>query len=104
MLFSSLRDSSGAQVLESAAKGCPVIALNQSGVGYWYPENAGIKVAPTPACDLPQRLADAMVRILTMDDAEWVEMSARALSWAGEHTWEVRGEELISIYNELLSP
>jgi glycosyltransferase involved in cell wall biosynthesis len=104
MLFSSLRDSSGAQVLEAAAKGCPVIALNQSGVGYWYPENAGIKVAPTPADDLPQRLADAMVRMLTMDDEDWVEMSSQALEWAREHTWEVRGEELISIYKGLLSP
>ena len=103
MLFSSLRDSSGAQVLESAAKGCPVIALNQSGIGYWYPDNAGIKVAPTPAAYLPQSLADAMIRMLTMQDEEWATMSEAALLWAREHTWDVRGEELISIYKSLLS-
>ena len=103
MLFSSLRDSSGAQVLEAGAKGCPVIALNQSGVGYWYPDEAGVKVAPAPASDLSERMADAIVQILTMDENEWASMSRAGLEWASKHTWEVRGPELEAIYSRVLA-
>lgn len=49
LLFCSLRDTAGNQVMEAMAHGTPVVVLNISGMVNMVPENCGIKVTPTTA-------------------------------------------------------
>jgi len=103
MLFSSVRDSFGAQVLEAAAKGCPVIGLDQSGFGYWYPPEAGRKVAPTPSSTLVARLAAAMTDVLSCTPERWAEASLASIQWASEMTWTAKGRQLSNAYSEVMT-
>jgi glycosyltransferase involved in cell wall biosynthesis len=100
-LFTSIRDSSGAQVLEAAAKGLPTIALRQSGVGRWLPAPAGNLVDPLPGDDLPLRLADAVVSMFEESPAAWMARSSAAYEWAAENTWTVRAQTLSRLYQEI---
>jgi glycosyltransferase involved in cell wall biosynthesis len=65
LLFSSLRDSTGAQILEAMAAGLPVIALKQSGSAVLIGAERGVLVEPgarrTPSSDsrLPSRTSRA---------------------------------------------
>jgi glycosyltransferase involved in cell wall biosynthesis len=43
-IFTSLRDSFGAQVLEAMGAGLPVVTLDHQGVGTFVPEKAAFKV------------------------------------------------------------
>ena len=101
-LFTSVRDASGAQVLEAAAKGLPTVAIRQSGVGRWLPAMAGKLVEPLPGDDLPGRLADAVVSLLAESPAEWLARSSAAYEWAAQNTWTVRAKTLSDLYEEVV--
>jgi glycosyltransferase involved in cell wall biosynthesis len=52
LVFTSLRDSSGAQLLEAMARGLPVITLDHQGAADHVPDDAGIKIpVTTPQVD-----------------------------------------------------
>jgi glycosyltransferase involved in cell wall biosynthesis len=101
-LFTSIRDSFGAQVLEAAAKGLPTVAIRRSGVGRWLPPMAGTLVEPSPGDDLPRRLADAVVSLLSESPAERRTRSSAAHRWAAQNTWTVRAKTLSSLYREVV--
>jgi glycosyltransferase involved in cell wall biosynthesis len=100
MLFTSVRDSFGAQVLEAAAKGLPTVAIRRSGVGRWLPPLAGNLVDPLPGHDLPERLAEAVVSLLAEPPAGWLARSSAAHEWAVQNTWTVRAKTLSDLYQE----
>jgi glycosyltransferase involved in cell wall biosynthesis len=101
-LFTSIRDSFGAQVLEAAAKGLPTVAIRQSGVGRWLPANAGSLVVPLPGEDMPGRLAEAALGLLAESPGERMERSAAAYEWATQNTWTVRAKTLSTLYQEVV--
>lgn len=101
-LFTSIRDSFGAQVLEASAKGLPTVAIRQSGVGRWLRVQAGNLVEPLPGDDLPIRLADAVVSLLTESPAEWMSRSSAAYEWAPQNTWTVRAKASRDLYQEVV--
>ncbi len=68
-LFSSLRDSTGAQVLEAAAKGLPIIGLYTTGIPEWLPKGAGF-FGETQNGPLEKVLAQQIVCVLNLSDAE----------------------------------
>jgi glycosyltransferase involved in cell wall biosynthesis len=100
-LFTSIRDSFGAQVLEAAAKGLPTVAIRQSGVGRWLPPMAGNLVEPLPGDDLPRRLADAVLSMFDESPAGWLARSSAAYEWASQNTWTVRARTLSNLYREV---
>jgi len=100
-LFTSIRDSFGAQVLEASAKGLPTIALRQSGVGRWLPALAGSLVEPLPGDDLPRRIADAVVSLLAESPGQWMSRSSAAYDWAAQNTSTVRARTLSDLYQEI---
>jgi glycosyltransferase involved in cell wall biosynthesis len=100
MLFTSIRDSFGAQVLEAAAKGLPAVAIRRSGVGRWLPPLAGNLVDPLPGHDLPERLAEAVLSLLAESPAGWLARSSAAHEWAVQNTWPVRAKALSALYQE----
>ena len=93
MLFSSLRESSGAQVLEAMSRGLPVVALDVHGVGDFMPAAAGVKVPLQQGEGLADALGEGVVQLLT-EPALWQEASHTARAAAGQHTWDRRAQEL----------
>lgn len=99
-LFTSVRDAFGAQVLEASAKGLPTVAIRQSGVGASLAA-LGNLVEPLPSDDLPGRLADAVVRMLTASPADWLAQSSAASDLAAQNTWTTHCQTLSDVYEEI---
>jgi glycosyltransferase involved in cell wall biosynthesis len=101
-LFTSLRDSSGAVVLEAMAHGLPILTLNHQGVGTFVPDNAGIKVPVTTPEETAQALASAIDE-LGGSDHRCRDMQLAAWTFAKEQTWDRRAERMSRIYEEVVS-
>ena len=85
-VFSSLREHSSAQCLEAAARGVPIVALDQDGICDVLPAVAVAK-ARTDTDDLAGALAEAMVAAVS-DPLRWARASRAALDWAAQNTWD----------------
>lgn len=100
LLFTSLRDSSGAQFLEALGRGLPAVALDHHGIGELDVGPAAIKVALSPKPeDLPGRVAAALQTMLC--DDEWELRSAAGVKWAGEHVWSAKAATATQIYRQI---
>jgi glycosyltransferase involved in cell wall biosynthesis len=99
-LFTSLRDSSGAQFLEALGRGLPAVALDHHGIGDVKVGPAAVKV-PLPAKpdELPGLLASALQTVLS--DGEWESRSAAGVNWAAEHVWSAKAAAATQIYREI---
>ncbi|MEX0274546.1 MAG: glycosyltransferase family 4 protein [Flavobacteriaceae bacterium] len=95
MVFCSLRDTSGNQVIEAMAHGLPVIVLNISGMVSMVPENCGIKVNPTTKEGTAQDIAKAIERMCT-DTAYRMEAGKNAYQYAMGFTWADKIDHVIS--------
>jgi glycosyltransferase involved in cell wall biosynthesis len=99
-LFTSLRDSSGAQFLEAMGRGLPAVALDHHGIGDVKVGQAAEKVAlPRRPEELHLRIADALRTVLSGDD--WEARSAEAVSWASGNTWSIKAAAATRIYDEV---
>lgn len=100
-VFPSIRDTSGAIVLEAMACGLPVVCLDHQGGRLMVGENAGIRVKPQSLELTIQGLAAA---ILELSDNTLLRESlgknarARVLH---DFTWEKKAEQLADIYQRL---
>ena len=89
LVFPSLHDTGGMAVLEALSKGLPVICLDLGGPGWIVRESCGIAV-PTKDAEEAQvvaRLAQAMISLGTMPEAEWQRLSCGAQTRASELSW-----------------
>jgi glycosyltransferase involved in cell wall biosynthesis len=89
MIFPSLHDSGGLAILESLSNGIPVICLDLGGPGVMVTAACGI-VIPVDDADEVQvvsRLANAIVKIVTREQAELTQLSAGAVARANELSW-----------------
>jgi glycosyltransferase involved in cell wall biosynthesis len=102
LLATSLRDSFGVQSLEAWARGLPVVHLDHQGVGDFSAPGGAVAVPLGDPEDLPQRLAYALVRLLTDVQARR-RMSAAALEWARQHTWTVKSELAEQLYHAVVT-
>ena len=101
LLFTSLRDSSGAQFLEALGRGLPAVALDHHGIGDLDVGAAAVKVAvPGQPRALPGGLADALRTIL--DGGQWERRSAAGIGWARQWTWPVKADAATRLYREVL--
>jgi glycosyltransferase involved in cell wall biosynthesis len=101
-LFTSLRDSSGAQFLEAMGRGLPAVALDHHGIGDLKVGLAAEKVEiPRNPDELHGRIAAALGTILTGD--EWEARSAAAVGWAAGHVWPAKAAAATAIYKEVVS-
>lgn len=101
-LFTSLRDSFGAQVLEAMAYALPVIVLDHHGVRDFVPDDAGIKIPVVYPEQAVKQIAEA-ISYLCMHPDERRRMGEKGYSFAREHTWEAFGQKMESIYKEIQS-
>jgi glycosyltransferase involved in cell wall biosynthesis len=100
-LFSSLRESFGAQVLEAAAHGVPTVALNNYGLRTFC-QRAGFNlVDPFPSADLDARLAEAIAESLSWSESHWLQQSDGARSLALENTYARKAAAMEKIYTAM---
>jgi glycosyltransferase involved in cell wall biosynthesis len=101
MLFTSLRDTGGAQLLEAMAQAMPIIALNHHGAGDHIPDRAGIKVRVTYPEDTINALTEAIVDLYQHPD-ERLEMGRIGFEYAKTQTWPRKIEKISQFYAEIL--
>ena len=100
LLFTSLRDSSGPQLLEAGARGLPIVAIGHHGAGEWVPAAAGNLVDPTTVSDTVTGLAEGILALLG-DPTQWTEASVQARHFAQSHSAECHAKLLTEIYKDI---
>lgn len=101
MLFSSLRDTMGAQLYEALGCGLPVIALNHHGAKDMLPDSAAMKVEVGNPNETIRDLSTA-VRDLVANPESLHEMSRAAIEFAATNTWERKVRETYDLIEESL--
>jgi glycosyltransferase involved in cell wall biosynthesis len=101
MLFTSLRDSFGSQVLEALAMSLPVIALDLSGVRDHVPESASMKVRVSTPEETVRALAHAIEKFALLPGRVKSEMSKHAWNFAKGMSWSARIEVAEKLYERL---
>jgi glycosyltransferase involved in cell wall biosynthesis len=98
LLFTSVRDSLGSQLVEAAASGLPIVTVDLHGAASILPSAASIKV---PFDDVPSTaagLSRALVRVLT-DSTTYARLSRGAIDFARSQTWPERVGRIERIYD-----
>lgn len=101
LLFTSVRDTSGAQLLEAMALGLPVITLDLHGAKEIVPPDAGIKV-PVNSVGVARDLAAAMESFARLTAEQRAAMSLAAWTFASQNTWSARAEQASCVYDQLV--
>lgn len=103
MLFTSLRDSFGSQVLEAIAMGLPIISLDLHGVHDFVPESASLKVPVGSPSETVRNLARAIEQYASFLISTKNQMSAAAWAFAKTFSWAARAELTERLYEQVLS-
>ena len=103
LLFTSLRDSFGSQLLEAMAMGVPVITLDLHGAHDWLPDVASIKVPVGGPEETVRNLAGAIEEFASLSPLSRNRMSMHAWSCAKTHTWPARAEVCERLYQNIVS-
>lgn len=101
LLFTSVRESFGAQVVEATAAGLPIVTLDLHGVASIVPHEAAAKVPFTGEASTAASLADALVDVLT-DPARHARMSQAASRFAATVAWPARARAVSDLYRQLV--
>lgn len=99
-LFTSLRNSLGAQLFEAMACGLPIITLNHQGAKDFVPETAGIKVPVTTPEETATLLGQA-VEYMYHNPQQRSEMGLSGYKFAQTQTWQRKAQEMSQYYQEL---
>lgn len=103
LLFTSLRDSFGSQLLEAMAMGLPIITLDLHGAHDWLPDVASLKVPVGCPEETVRNLVGALEEYASLSLQSRDQMSTHAWNFAKTHTWSVRAELCERLYREILS-
>jgi glycosyltransferase involved in cell wall biosynthesis len=101
-LFTSLRDSCAAQLLEAMALGLPIITLDLHGGGSLVPDDAGFKVAVTDPESTALAIAKAIDHFATLTTAERNMLSQAGWERAQTLSWPTRAERAHYLYESIL--
>jgi glycosyltransferase involved in cell wall biosynthesis len=103
LLFTSLRDTGGTQLIEAMGKGLPVVTLDHHGAHVAVPREAGIKIPVTTPERTVQEIAQALER-LAREPAVVRRMAKAARQCASTHTWDRKAAEVIQQYSAIVAP
>ena len=102
LLFTSLRDSFGSQLLEAMSQGLPIVALSLGGARDFVPADGGIKVElGEGAQETVQRLTKALDQFEITSDQERNSMSEAVWRTAQNFTWDQRASVMIDTFAEV---
>jgi glycosyltransferase involved in cell wall biosynthesis len=102
LLFTSVRDTSGLQLLEAMAAGLPVITLDLHGAGDLVSADAGIKVPVSTPEKVVCGLAAAIDRFASMSADQKNAMSRASWEFARANTWTCRAASAEILYTKLV--
>lgn len=103
LLFTSMRDSFGSQILEAMSLGLPVIALNLGGAQDFLPPLAGIKIdIGSTATETVEHLSSALNRFAEMTIEERNAMSEEAWRESRNFDWSTRTAFARGLFEEIL--
>lgn len=100
-LFTSLRDSFGAPVMEAAAQGVPTIGLDIGGLRTFCRRPGFRLVNPQPGEDLDHRLAREIEAVLALETPRWLALGDASREWAETHTHANRARLFLRLYESL---
>lgn len=100
LLFTSLRETFGAPILEAFGRGLPAVALDLHGIADAEVGTAAVKVPlPPRPPDLPGYVASALCTVLS--DGEWELRSKDAVNFAAQWVWSAKAVAITRLYEEL---
>ncbi|WP_299319587.1 glycosyltransferase family 4 protein [uncultured Maribacter sp.] len=99
MLFCSLRDTSGTQIMEAMAYSLPLIVLNISGARNLVPESCALKIDPTEGEGTAREIAKAIIQFQSNGELRR-KKSFAAYSHAMNSKWERRIKVFTENYYE----
>jgi glycosyltransferase involved in cell wall biosynthesis len=99
-LFTSLRDTEGAQLLEAMGRGLPILTLDHHGAAMLVTDKVGVKIPVSTAASTAERLSRAIEQ-LAVDRERLFEMGEAAIHAAHGYTWERKALEMVGIYDSL---
>ena len=100
-IFTSLRNSLGAQLIEAMGCGLPIITLNHQGARDFVPEDAGIKVPVTNPTQTSTAIAQA-VEHMYQNPEQRRQMGKIAYEYARTQTWSMKARQMSEYYQELI--
>jgi glycosyltransferase involved in cell wall biosynthesis len=103
MLFNSLRESGGAQLVESMALGLPVVTLNMHGPAELVPDGAGFKIEVHNPEQVIHDAAAALDRFVNLSGDERSRMSQIGWSFAQSLTYSNRAKQMQAIYQTVIA-
>jgi glycosyltransferase involved in cell wall biosynthesis len=102
LVFTSVQESLGSQLVEAAAFGLPIVTVDLHGASSVVPEDAAIKVPFMDVDATATGLADALVRVLT-DKVTYARLSRGAINFARSQTWPERVRRIEGIYADAVN-
>ena len=102
LLFTSIRETCGAQLLEAMALGLPIITLDLHGAHDLVPTAAGIKVPVRGAEAVVHDLAAAIDRYADLPPAQRDQMSRAGWDLSAKHTWDERAAMADELYRRVV--
>jgi D-inositol-3-phosphate glycosyltransferase len=100
LVMPSHYESFGMVALEAMACGTPVVASQVGGLAFLVQDGETGFVVPNGD---PAALSERLTQLLT-DDGLRQRLGSRAAQYARQYSWENIVDQLLSIYNRLLSP
>jgi glycosyltransferase involved in cell wall biosynthesis len=100
-LFTSLRDSCPAQLLEAMAFGLPIITLNHHGPRDLVPNSAGIKVEIGSLATTVERLANGVEHLYKFPEQR-VAMGRIGYEFAKQHKWSHKAKLISKLYRHVI--
>jgi glycosyltransferase involved in cell wall biosynthesis len=101
-VFPSLRDTSGAVVLEAMAMSLPIICLDHQGAAIMVADGCGIKIQPGTYPATIKAMRDALARLASDPDLR-NQLGANARRRAQEKfSWDEKFERMIKIYQSVV--
>ena len=101
LVHPSLHDSGGWVCLEAMAAGRPVICLDLGGPAVQVTKETGFKIPATTPEESIQGLTNAMVKLTKDPDLGRHMGKAGKMLVQSSHSWQVKGDELSRLYNNL---
>jgi len=102
LLFTSVRETCAAQLLEAMALGLPVITLDLHGARDLVPTDAGLKVPVSTPDEVVSNLAAAVDRFASMSAEQKNAMSLASWEFAKAYTWPCHAAKAEALYKELV--
>ena len=99
LLFTSLRDSFGSQILEAAACGTPTVMHGGIPALEWIDTPAAIYQISKYKVGSIEDLASSLLACVTMEAEEWLVASHAAIEFAKKHSADTKSQELTADYN-----